>query len=1775
MMLRLTNRRMLLFINIFASLLLWILGATIYYGSFCDASMWSYMTGSSDTIVEDEKPHITDTEMNIELVSPIVNREIKVSVEAPWPSSSEHSILCEAFMFLKGDHSFLDALASSHGRDHLVTFERSTEYALELAAGLGFGDDLSLNPKIRLLKVALAMRAMAPACELHRSIAHSRYPNHVDFLKTFGVVTFKTKANDGTTEDFILETSASLPKSVEDMPRMTKAQRNAFLLPDEVIREGSKTIVVNKNDDQSDDGDDESEMTTSVVVLYTQLGGISFTTFYRKLVENKIPFVVRHMGSVDDDRAESLLQGYGVRVDIRNVEYKVFDDKKKSDDIATEDAMINLTSLGTQSDFNTNNSTGVDDSVEGICDASTSSCSPEDTQTRNHLTTHFLAGINVTALDLSSDGNGKDSSAEEKQRELWKLHNRFEQHKQLIPPTWQRRHLSIQAATAVAGSRDPLIALQDVSQNLPSMASTLVHVTVPEDIKTFAESMEASLQRLIKTSGGGLWINGRSVDIERPSFNVFELIQMLQDEFEELEELESQLKPVLSSGNSMKALEQIRDAFTRLNSFFSENDNTDADDIDEGENSSPESLFRIDLATGEKDSVIYMNDLEKDKSYAHVNPSVRNMIMSMQYGMPPSVRRNLFTVLVVVDPLQHDRKNIGQGLIGQLVQQEFPARLAMVVVSQEDVDACSKLISAGKGCPVSADYWLNEDHPPTVDELRKTKATTRDMHRLYAYMRQKFASKSQALVMYQMYLPVSLQQNPPSNGEFYSLFDVFNAHNEMLGALGIADIDDPFEDIAEALQLNEEDSMQSYGKAVMFAVNKGITPGMSFINGRPLPMKEDEAEKVQKIFNEEQSLVFGMIMNEEITDTKPRNFYYKLIKGNKKNIYPRLHPLLTGDTSENSFLDISHNFGAESLLMPRSMQSGITALDSDAIFIYEAFLALDTPKGLNFALNFLNAMDNIPLSVGNANITVKYRIIPSTLNGANTDICKVLNSAGKLGFEKTRDLLERLLKNSDVAINEYTDTADLSSCHDLPYLQEELPSKNFITANGRLYSIDETSLSNVDIELLIIMGLHSSKKVSEILKPHLNEAVICDAVGRTSAFLSAKALGGRKRSGPNSFVASMETKADVDENPFRFLWNEEAKDGEGLRTKVVAIVDPTTETAQRLSPLLLVIRDELRLPLELILAPRTELDGESDIPISSYYRFVADPSAYQAGRDSTSSPNARFSNLPTDHILTLRMDVPEPWDVQQTRAIQDTDNLRCDLQSGCGDEPQTGVEKHRQTHVTNVAYELQHLLVSGQCYETDNLSPPNGLQLVLSEQNVTSNPEAASNTVSANIEADGSIRMENDNFDSLGKGHYSDTLVMKTVGYWQLRANPGIWDLKINDDSRGADIFQMVAGQIKHGSARVTNPIANNKKQLVVRDFIGRHKGELLMVKRKQGYERATLFYEDEKKASQNDDDVVHVFSLATGHLYERFLKIMMLSVTKRTSTKVKFWLFENFLSPTFKASSIAMANKIGCEVEFVTYKWPEWLRGQSEKQRIIWGYKILFLDVLFPLNVKKIIYVDADQVIRGDLKELRDMDLQGAPYGYTPMCSSNEATLGFQFWNQGFCKYRLQYEWMDECIIILDFLLILSNLIFCLVCVGKSHLRGKPYHISALYVVDLEKFRKDRVGDILRSQYQQLSADPGSLANLDQDLPNYVQHQVPIFSLPQEWLWCESWCSNETKADSKTIDLCNNPLHKEPKVSMAKRIISGDLFVESWIELDTEVEKYENEYKSESLIEV
>ncbi|KAA0156433.1 hypothetical protein FNF29_01225 [Cafeteria roenbergensis] len=609
--------------------------------------------------------------------------------------------------------------------------------------------------------------------------------------------------------------------------------------------------------------------------------------------------------------------------------------------------------------------------------------------------------------------------------------------------------------------------------------------------------------------------------------------------------------------------------------------------------------------------------------------------------------------------------------------------------------------------------------------------------------------------------------------------------------------------------------------------------------------------------------------------------------------------------------------------------------------------------------------------------------------------------------------------------------------------------------------------------------------------------------------------------------------------------------------EVEALLDPVSEAAQRAAPLLQLLRDAMGARVRVYLHPSTNMrgtgeDSDRKLPLSSFYRFAG------PGMGPGAADSASFDGLPP-FLLTAKVYPPEPWVVQTDASAMDTDNI----QLARGER-------------LAVRYGLRSLLVAGQCDELGASAPPNGLQLQLGP--------APGLPATAAAGAPAVLPSSPDFLRPM-----ADTLVMQNLGYFQLKAQPGVRALALAP-GRATQLYDIVipegAGRDGRlpGEARsgVLRNVGQHQQRLIgeeadddepemesvaslevtVRDFVG--DVTQLRVRRRPGFESAKLLVEEEEEAAEvalqasqetsrgfwgsvrsffggkasasstavaGKDDRIHVFSLASGHLYERFLKIMMLSVTKRSSRPVTFWLVENFLSPQFKETVPALAESAGFEVKMVTYKWPNWLRGQTEKQRIIWGYKILFLDVLFPLDLDKVIYVDADQVVRADLAELWDLDLEGAPYGYTPFCTSREETLGFQFWRQGY--------W-------------------------KDHLRGKPYHISALYVVDLKRFRRQAVGDKLRAVYDQLSRDPNSLSNLDQDLPNYAQGMVPIKSLPQEWLWCESWCSDSTKGAAKTIDLCNNPLHKEPKLDMARRVISGELFNESWVELDAEAARSE-----------
>ncbi|KAL9099734.1 MAG: hypothetical protein Q9163_004812 [Psora crenata] len=544
----------------------------------------------------------------------------------------------------------------------------------------------------------------------------------------------------------------------------------------------------------------------------------------------------------------------------------------------------------------------------------------------------------------------------------------------------------------------------------------------------------------------------------------------------------------------------------------------------------------------------------------------------------------------------------------------------------------------------------------------------------------------------------------------------------------------------------------------------------------------------------------------------------------------------------------------------------------------------------------------------------------------------------------------------------------------------------------------------------------------------------------------------------------------------------ETGDRESSLIQLVASIDPTSQIAQRWIHILKVLSELSGVHLRLFLNPREKMQ---ELPIKRFYRHVLDSKPSFTRDGTVQGLRATFHGVPREALLNVGLDVPPAWLVAPKESIHDLDNIKLSALKDGAD--------------VDALYELEYILIEGHSRDVTigQGQPPRGVQLLLG---TAKDP------------------------------HFADTIIMANLGYFQFKANPGYWNLRLQP-GRSSQIFKIdSAGQLGYNPAP-----GDESTDITLMSFQGRTLYPRLS--RKPGQESEDVLEESGSslfksstpgsylnKAGKLASSLlstlgvaprvvrhadINIFSVASGHLYERMLSIMMVSVMRHTTHTVKFWFIAQFLSPSFKASLPTLAAHYHFDYELVTYKWPHWLRAQSEKQREIWGYKILFLDVLFPTSLDKVIFVDADQIVRTDMYELIQLDLEGAPYAFTPMCDSRTSMEGFRFWKTGY--------W-------------------------ANFLRGLPYHISALYVVDLVKFRQIAAGDRLRGQYHQLSADPASLSNLDQDLPNHMQHVLQIKSLPQDWLWCETWCSDEALASAKTIDLCNNPQTKEPKLKRARR---------------------------------
>ncbi|XP_044293779.1 UDP-glucose:glycoprotein glucosyltransferase 2 isoform X3 [Varanus komodoensis] len=797
-------------------------------------------------------------------------------------------------------------------------------------------------------------------------------------------------------------------------------------------------------------------------------------------------------------------------------------------------------------------------------------------------------------------------------------------------------------------------------------------------------------------------------------------------------------------------------------------------------------------------------------------------------------------------------------------------------------------------------------------------------------------------------------------------------------------------------------------------------------------------------------------------------------------------PIDTKDLSTFSFLDSQD----KAFVMSENMKY-VTKKDDNVIYPVTIWIVadFDKPDGrqlLSNALKHLKTSSHIQLGVVHnpaAKITEDGTVMARAISAAfltqknaslKTFLAHILKEEIAQSLATGTKIKKFLLPgmNGDAFEKKYnTMGTELIKVHQM-FCQEVLkllPGQMATVSNGRIIGpIEANEFSVEDFDLL-------------------EKVTLTTATAKIKILVKEMALGSKRGSNlvmkVNALLSSlpkMDTRHDIE-----FLDDQHSvlkvdpQQSEPF-FDIVGIVDPLTREAQQLSHLLFVLGQIVNMRVRLFMNCRSKL---SELPLKSFYRFVLEPElTIGTNNIFPYPPGATFFEMPESPLLTLNMITPESWLVEAVNSSYDLDNIHLKEVDG----------------VVSAEYELEYLLLEGRCFDVSNRQPTYGLQFTLGTRN---NPVKV------------------------------DTIVMANLGYFQLKANPGAWILRLRE-GRSEEIYEIFKheGTDSSGVSEEVIVVLNSFKSKIIEVQVQKKPDEINenLLNDQEDDEGSMISFSGATQTTEKGKkmDILNIFSVASGHLYERFLRIMMLSVLRHTKTPVKFWFLKNYLSPTFKEVIPQMAEEYGFQYELVQYKWPQWLHQQTEKQRIIWGYKILFLDVLFPLAVDKIIFVDADQIVRSDLKELRDTDLKGAPYGYTPFCDSRKEMDGYRFWKSGY--------W-------------------------ASHLGKRKYHISALYVVDLKRFRKIAAGDRLRGQYQALSKDPNSLSNLDQDLPNNMIHQVAIKSLPQEWLWCETWCSDESKHKAKTIDLCNNPKTKEPKLEAAIRIVP------EWTEYDSEIQKLIN----------
>lgn len=233
------------------------------------------------------------------------------------------------------------------------------------------------------------------------------------------------------------------------------------------------------------------------IVLYGLIGTADFNKFHETILTltglpYSIDYVFRHnyMPSSKTDANRVALSGYGVELDIKNLEYKNKDDAKVKQDDESETK---------------ESREAKDDSINGFMFDKLRERNPDMKENLDELKKYLLE----STMELAP-----------------------------LKP-WQTQDLSLQAAQRVleADPADALTVLEDLSQNFPMRARSLSKVQVKSDLKKVWKRQRSRIESSfnMEPGTGAMFLNGLQVPTE--STDIFSLSTMLRKEAKLVESL--------------------------------------------------------------------------------------------------------------------------------------------------------------------------------------------------------------------------------------------------------------------------------------------------------------------------------------------------------------------------------------------------------------------------------------------------------------------------------------------------------------------------------------------------------------------------------------------------------------------------------------------------------------------------------------------------------------------------------------------------------------------------------------------------------------------------------------------------------------------------------------------------------------------------------------------------------------------------------------------------------------------------------------------------------------------------------------------------------------------------------------------------------------------------------------------------------------------------------------------------------------------------------------